>query len=313
MSGFPILPGQASTQAAQTDGIALGLVLVSGSIILVVFGFVVGFAFLYRNGSRARRGDLPQWIERDFEIGWIAGTLFLAVFLAWWTVSASLGSLAPQRGAMEIHVVAKQWMWKTEHANGAREINALHVPLGEPVRLEMTSQDVIHSFYVPQFRIKQDVLPGRYTRAWFQATEAGTFHLLCTQLCGTEHARMVGEVVVMKPDDFAKWSAAQPQGDDIAATGASLFRTLGCSGCHEGSRVRAPRLAGLYGKPVTLADGRVATADDAFIRDVILMPKANVPAGYEPLMPSFGGLVGDEEIMALTAYIRSLKDQGDPP
>ncbi len=308
MSGFPVFPGEASTQAVSTDHITAGLTLLAAVIILIVFGLVVGFAFRYRNGSSARRGDLPKWVARDVEIGWTAATAFLALFIVWWTIAASLGSLAPKAGAMEIHVLAKQWMWKTEHPNGAREINALHVPMGEPVRLMMTSQDVIHSFYVPQFRIKQDVLPGRYTHTWFEATKLGTFHLFCTQLCGTEHARMVGDVVVMRPEDYARWSAAQPQGDDIAAEGASLFHTLGCAGCHVGSAVHAPQLAGLYGKPVQLADGRSVVADDAFIRDMILKPKANVPAGYEPIMPSFSGLVGDDEILALTAYIRSLKD-----
>ena len=175
----------------------------------------------------------------------------------------------------------------------------------------MTSQDVIHSFYVPQFRIKQDVLPGRYTRTWFQATKVGTFHIECTQLCGVEHARMVGDVVVMKPEDYAHWSAAQPQGDDIAKTGESLFHSLGCAGCHEGGQVHAPQLAGLYGNPVQIHDGRVMTADDAFIRDMILHPKENAPAGYDPIMPSFQGIVGDDEILALTAYIRSLKDAKD--
>ena len=311
MNGFPIFPGQASTQASRTDLIFGGLTLLSGLIILLVFGLIVVFAIRYRNGSRARRGDLPEWIERDFEIGWTTATLFLALFIAWWTATSTFGSLVPNAGAMEIHVVAKQWMWKTEHPNGAREINTLHVPVDEPVRLMMTSQDVIHSFFVPQFRIKQDVLPGRYTQTWFQTTEVGTFHLLCTQLCGTEHARMVGDVVVMTPDDYARWSAAQPQGDDIAAQGAALFHALGCSGCHVGSAVHAPQLAGLYGKPVQLSDGRRVVADDAFIRDMILMPHANVPAGYEPIMPSFSGLVGDDEILALTAYIRSLKDAKD--
>ena len=308
MSGFPIFPGEASTQAVRTDAIMAGLTMLSGLIILVVFGLIVVFAVRYRNGSKAKRGDLPQWTSRDLEIGWTTATLFLAMFIAWWTLSSSLGSLAPKAGAMEIHVVAKQWMWKTEHPNGAREINALHVPVGEPVRLMMTSQDVIHSFFVPQFRIKQDVVPGRYTQTWFQATKLGTFHLFCTQLCGTEHARMVGDVVVMTARDFARWSAAQPQADDIAAQGATLFHSLGCSGCHEGSAVHAPQLAGLYGKPVKLSDGRQVIADDAFIRDMILMPHAKVPAGYEPIMPSFSGLIGDDEILALTAYIRSLKD-----
>lgn len=212
---------------------------------------------------------------------------------------------------MEIHVVGKQWMWKTQHSNGAREINALHVPVNEPVKVIMTSEDVIHSFYVPDFRIKRDVLPGRYTETWFNATKTGTFHLFCTQFCGTEHSRMIGEIVVMPKDEFAKWLHEQPQSADISKEGAALFASLGCASCHEGkSRVHAPQLAGLYGRPVRLRDGRVLTADDAYIRETILEPDKHVVAGYEPLMPSFEGLVGDDEILRLTAYIRSLKGKG---
>ena len=275
-----------------------------------MFGLILTFAFRYRNDSRAKRGDLPEWMQRDFEIGWTAATFFLFLFIAWFTAAADLGSLAPNKSAMQIHVVAKQWMWKTQHPSGAREINALHVPIDTPVTLEMTSEDVIHSFFVPQFRIKQDVLPGRYTQTWFQATTPGTFHLFCTQLCGTEHARMVGEVVAMTPDGYARWSAAQPQADDIAKAGESLFRSLGCSGCHAiGSTVHAPSLAGLYGQPVHLADGRTVVADDAYLRDSILQPGRDVVDGYPNVMPSFAGLIGDEEILDLTAYIRSLRDR----
>jgi cytochrome c oxidase subunit 2 len=305
--GFPFLPGEASTQAVRTDHIVAWLMLMSGTIIVIVFGLIIGFSFRYRNGSRAKRGDLPAWVSRDLEIGWTAATLFLALFIAWFTASIDLGSLAGHAQGLEIHVVAKQWMWKTQHPNGAREINALHVPIHQPVTLLMTSQDVIHSFFVPQFRIKQDVLPGRYTQTWFEATELGTFHLFCTQLCGTEHARMVGDVVVMSPGDYARWTAAQPEADTIARDGEALFRSLGCSGCHAGaSNVHAPELAGLYGKPVHLADGRIVVADDAYIRDSILLPSRDVVAGYADIMPTFTGLIGDEEILALTAYIRSL-------
>ena len=308
--GFPIFPGAASTQAVATDRVFAWLMIMSGLIILLVFGLIIGFAFRYRNGSRAKRGPLPQWLTRDFEIGWTAATAFLFLFIAWFTAASNLGSLAPQKGAMQIHVLAKQWMWKTQQPNGAREINALHVPINTPVELEMTSEDVIHSFFVPQFRIKQDVLPGRYTQTWFEATVPGTFHLLCTQLCGTEHARMVGEVVAMTPDDYARWSAAQPEADDIAKDGEKLFRALGCSGCHaQGSTVHAPPLAGLYGQPVHLADGRTVVADDAYIRDSILQPARDITVGYPNIMPSFSGLIGDDEVLALTAYIRSLRDQ----
>ena len=308
--GFPIFPGAASTQAVATDRVFAWLMILSGLIILLVFGLIIGFAFRYRNGSRAKRGPLPEWLTRDFEIGWTAATAFLFLFIAWFTAASNLGSLAPQKGAMQIHVLAKQWMWKTQQPNGAREINALHVPINTPIELEMTSEDVIHSFFVPQFRIKQDVLPGRYTQTWFEATVPGTFHLFCTQLCGTEHARMVGEVVAMTPDDYARWSAAQPEADDIAKDGEKLFRALGCSGCHaQGSTVHAPPLAGLYGQPVHLADGRTVVADDAYIRDSILQPAHDITVGYPNIMPSFSGLIGDDEVLALTAYIRSLRTQ----
>jgi cytochrome c oxidase subunit 2 len=308
--GFPFFPGEASTQAVSTDRVFFFLTVASGLTILLVFGLIILFAFRYRNGSAAYRGKLPEWIQRDFEIGWTAATLFFFLFIAWFTAASNLGSLAPDKGAMQIHVVAKQWMWKTQHPNGAREINALHVPIDTPVTLLMTSEDVIHSFFVPQFRVKQDVLPGRYTQTWFEATKTGTFRLFCTQLCGTEHARMVGEVVAMTPDDYARWTAAQPQADDIAKEGEGLFRSLGCSGCHAlGSTVHAPPLVGLYGKPVHLSDGRTVVADDAYLRDSILQPTRDVVDGYPDIMPSFSGLIGDEEVLALTAYIRSLRDQ----
>jgi cytochrome c oxidase subunit 2 len=208
---------------------------------------------------------------------------------------------------MEIHVVAKQWMWKTQHSNGAREINALHVPLDRPVHLLMSSQDVIHSFFVPAFRVKKDVLPGSDTDIWFQASKAGVFPLLCAEYCGTDHSMMRGKIVVMRQDEFAKWLGHQPEGDDLAHEGAKLFVAQGCSGCHAASsNVHAPRLEGLYGRGVQLSDGRTVKADDAYIRDSILEPKRDVVAGYEPIMPSFKGLLDDGEIQSLAAYIRSL-------
>ncbi len=309
MSGLPIFPTEASTQAIVTDRVFFGLVVVTALILLLVSGLILTFSFRYRNGSTATRGDLPKWVSRDFEIGWTVATLFLFLFLGWWTAAASLGSLIPAKGALQIHVIAKQWMWKTQHPNGAREINALHVPIDEPVTLLMTSEDVIHSLFVPEFRIKQDVLPGRLTQTWFTANKLGVFHLLCTQLCGVEHSRMVGDVVVMTRDDYAKWTAAQPMGETIAKRGEVLFRSLGCSGCHAGSRVHAPPLQGIYGQQVHLSDGTTRLADDAYIRDSILMPSRDIVAGYENIMPSFAGQVSDEQVLDLTAYIRSLRNQ----
>ncbi len=311
MNSFRLFPEEASTQAPATDTLFLILMIVSAAIIILVLALVITFSLRYRRGTKANRGPLREIVSREFEVGWTAGTCFLALFLFWWSGSLNISTLVPPKDAMEIHVVGKQWMWKTQHSNGAREINALHVPVDEPVKLIMTSEDVIHSFYVPAFRIKRDVLPGRYTETWFNATKTGTYHLFCTQFCGTEHSRMIGEIVVMPKDEFSKWLHEQPQSADISKEGAALFASLGCASCHEGkSRVHAPQLAGVYGKPVHLRDGRVLTADDAYIRDTILEPGKHVVAGYEPLMPSFDGLVGDDEILRLTAYIRSLKNKG---
>jgi len=301
---------QASDYAAGVDRLFNLLVVLSSVILLLVLVLVVVFATRYRRGSAARRGPLPTWIQHELEIGWTAATLFLFVFLFWWAASSQLAALAPPANALEIHVVAKQWMWRAQQPNGVRELNELHVPTGQPVRLVMTSQDVIHSLFLPALRIKQDVLPGRDTYLWFTATKPGVFPLLCAEFCGTEHSRMTGRIVIMPPEDYARWSAAPPQGDDLARAGERLFRSLGCSGCHTpGSAVHAPALDGVYGRQVQLEGGRRVTADEAYIRDSILLPGKDVVAGYAPVMPSFRGVVGEDELTALVAYVKSLSDR----
>jgi cytochrome c oxidase subunit II len=301
---------EATTHAERVDHIFYGLLVLSGLTMIVVFALVLVLAIRYRRGSAAKRGPLPEIVSREFEIGWTSATLFLFAFLFWWAASADLGSLAAPAGALEIHVVAKQWMWKTQHPNGAREIDALHIPVDKPVRLVMTSQDVIHSFFVPAFRVKQDVVPGREAEIWFQATKTGVFPLLCAEYCGTDHSMMRGRIIVMRQEDYADWLTKQPEGDDLAHVGAKLFVSRGCSGCHaDASKVHAPKLAGLYGRGVQLSDGRQIKADDGYIRDSILQPKRDITAGFEPIMPSYAGLLDDGEIQSLTAYIRSLASQ----
>ncbi len=297
----------ASTQAGSTDRIFFVLVALAGLIILFVTALVTIFAIRFRRGSRAKRGELPRIISREFELGWTAATLFVFLFLFWWAGSTQLSALVPPKSALEMHVVAKQWMWKTQHANGAREINELHVPIDTPVRLVMTSQDVIHSFFIPAFRLKKDVLPGRYTETWFTPTKLGAFHLFCAEYCGTNHSRMLGRIVVMTQSDYTRWLAAQPEGDDLARSGAALFVAAGCAGCHApSSRVHAPRFAGIYGREAQLASGKRTVVDDAYIRNSILQPRRDIVAGYEPIMPSFAGILSDGDVMALTSYIRSL-------
>ena len=213
--------------------------------------------------------------------------------------------------ALPVYVVGKQWMWKLQHRNGRREIDELHVPLGQPVRLVMTSQDVIHSFFVPAFRLKQDVVPGRYTSLWFTATRLGEFHLFCSEYCGTDHAAMLGRVVVMEPAAFARWLAAGPRVPGLAQQGFALFREHGCSGCHAaGSTVHAPSLDGLLGSHVHLQDGRTIVADENYVRDSILAPDKDIVAGFAPLMPSFAGQLSEEQIEALIAYLRSTGETG---
>ena len=295
---------QASTIAPEIDRIFLILCLVGGGVMLAVGLLVFLFAVRYRRGSEAKRGALPALVSREVEIGWTAATAFVFLFIAWFATAAELPQFEVPKDASKIHIVAKQWMWKAEHPSGAREIDTLTVPVGVPVALVMTSQDVIHSFYVPAFRIKQDVLPGRYTTTWFQATKAGDYRLLCTEYCGTDHSRMGGWVHVMTPEAYARWTAAQPQGDDLAAQGAALYRSLGCSGCHVGNaRVRAPSLAGIYGRPQPLAGGGFAVADEAYLRESIVEPEKQVVAGYDAVMPSYRGIASEDEIVALVAYM----------
>ncbi|MGF1625670.1 MAG: cupredoxin domain-containing protein, partial [Alphaproteobacteria bacterium] len=214
-------------------------------------------------------------------------------------------------GAIEIAVLARQWMWKFEHPGGQSEINDLHLPAGEDIVLTMTSEDVIHSLYVPALRLKQDVLPGRYTTLWFNADTPGTYALACAEFCGTDHSVMGGRLIVMTPEAYADWLQARDAGPSLAAQGEDLYRSFGCSGCHEpGGPIRAPDLRGLFGSPAPLADGRVVTADEQYIRDSILLPNLHIAAGYEPIMPTFDGLIAEDEMLRLVAYIKSLGTRG---
>jgi cytochrome c oxidase subunit II len=298
----------ASNYAGEVDGIFWLLVTISGLVTLLVAGLIVTFSLRYRRGSLARRGPLPEWLQHDIELGWTSATLFLFLFIFWWAASADLSALStPAAGGLEIHVVAKQWMWRIQQPSGAREINEIHVPVETPVRLVMTSEDVIHDLFVPALRIKKDVLPDRYAYLAFTATRTGIYHLTCAEFCGTDHSVMAGRLVIMKPADYARWTAAQPEGDDLAHQGAALFRSLGCSGCHaKTSSVHAPDLDGVYGHAVHLSDGRMVTADEAYLRDSILLPDKDIVAGFEPIMPSFRGVVGEDELVKLLAYLKSL-------
>ncbi len=299
-----LLP-DASTMAPRVDVLFWYMIGLCGFVAVGIFATMIYFALKYRAGSKAdRTGKHKQSI--GVEVTWtlVPFGMFIAVFI--WSLFVFARLHSPPAGAQTVYLVAKQWMWKIQHAGGQREINALHVPLGEPIRLVMISQDVIHSFSVPAFRVKQDVLPGTYTDLWFTPTETGRYSFYCDQYCGLDHSRMIGDVVVMAPADYARWLAKNPAPENVAARGAALFRSRGCSGCHgANASVHAPDLDGLYGRTVHLADGSTVIADDRYIHDSILLPDKQVVAGFAPIMPSFEGQLSEEEILELVAYIKS--------
>jgi cytochrome c oxidase subunit 2 len=278
--------------------------LLTGTVALVLLVLMIGFAVRYRAGSAAPRVRKASQ-GRRLEIAWTVIPLLLFLGLYAWGAADYIALYRPDPAAAEVAVVAKQWMWKAEHGNGRREVGELHLPLGRPVRLVLSSQDVIHSFFVPAFRVKQDAVPGRYTSVSFTPSQAGEYRLFCAEFCGAGHAAMMGRVVVLPPAEFARWLAEGPRQPGMAARGFALYRRYGCSGCHDaGSSVHAPSLTGLLGRRVHLQDGRELVADEAYVRDSILLPRKDIVAGFEPIMPSFAGLVGEEELLEIIAYIR---------
>jgi cytochrome c oxidase subunit 2 len=312
MNAFHLFPPEASLNARQVDVAFWSIFAIAGAILLLVFVLIVVFGVRYRRGSHAKRGPLPDVFRREIEIGWTSGITFVGIFIFWFFVGGMQTSGGEAPGQMEIHVVAKQWMWKAEHANGTREIDALHVPVDTPVRLVMTSDDVIHSFYVPAFRLKQDVLPGRDTELVFTPSRLGTFHLFCAEFCGTQHSHMTGEVVVMSQPAFAAWVTQQPHGGTLTEEGEALFAKLGCGACHaERSRVNAPKLAGVYGSVVPLSDGHEVRADEAYVRDAILHPRAQIVRGFPPIMPDYSAVISTREADAIVAYVKSLGTRGE--
>jgi cytochrome c oxidase subunit 2 len=302
-TSFHFFPEQASTLAAQVDALCLFLVALTVSISTLIAGLIIVFAVKYRTRTGAERG-VPIYGSMRVEMFWTFTPLVIVMFIFGWGAKTYITGRQPPDDAMEIYVVGKQWMWKIQHPEGRQEINELHVPLGRNVKLTMISQDVIHSFFIPAFRVKQDVLPGRYAMEWFQATKLGEYHLFCTQYCGTDHSRMRGRVVVMEPARYAEWLAGRVPDESAAAAGARLFHQHRCDTCHG---VRAPTLSGLFGSRVKLQDGGTITADDDYIRESILFPSAKVVDGFPNIMPTFKGQLSEEEVLQIIEYVKSLR------
>jgi cytochrome c oxidase subunit 2 len=324
MGNVQFWPDSASNFSTQVDQIYIVLIALSTIFSVPIIGLICYFGYKYRrsnlnvNRTMAHTSSWMEWTA-------IGGMLVLILPIFLWSSNVYFNMFRTPEGALEVYVVGQQWMWKLQHPTGQREINQLHVPVGRPIKLIMTSEDVIHSFYVPAFRVKHDVIPGRYTTLWFQATKTGTFHLFCAEYCGTEHSGMIGEVIVMEPAAYQAWLSgggqAQPSGQtqpgggqaagSMADAGQQLFQSHGCVSCHvAGGGGPGPSLVGVYGSQQQLADGSTVTADDAYIRESILNPTAKVVRGFQPIMPSFQGQVNEQEILQLIAYIKSLGNSG---
>jgi cytochrome c oxidase subunit II len=306
-SGTPLFPESASTLATRVDNLYFFLIGLTVFFSLLIAGLIVYFAIRFHRRS-------PQQVGAQIhggmvlEVGWTVIPLMITMVLFVWGASVFFAMSRPPDETLNIYVVGKQWMWKFQHLDGQREINELHVPVGRAVKLIMTSEDVIHDMFVPAFRMKADVLPGRYTNIWFHPTKTGRYRLFCAEYCGTRHSGMIGEVVVMDPTEYQTWlSGGAPEGS-LASTGSKLFQDLACNTCHRpDAQGRGPVLEGLFGKTVQLQSGETVVVDEAYVRESILTPSAKVAAGFQPIMPTFQGLVTEEQLLALIEYVKALQ------
>ena len=306
-SSFPLFPPNASSVATEVDLLYLFIVAVCAFFTVLVSALVVVFAVKYR---RRHPDEVGHDIHGSLalEIVWTIIPLVLALMMFGWGADLFYRLAKPPRDAMEIFVVGKQWMWKVQHPEGVREINELHVPIDRNVKLTMGSEDVLHDFSIPAFRVKMDVVPGKLTTMWFRATKPGTYHLFCAEYCGTKHSGMIGQVIAMTPQDYEAWLAGGRAMGSPATNGERLFSEHACVTCHKPDAAgRGPTLYGLYGSRVALADGRTVVADENYLRESIMNSQAKVVQGHQPIMPAFQGMLSEENLMQLIAYIKTLK------
>jgi cytochrome c oxidase subunit 2 len=309
MFGIPLFPEGASTFAGEVDALYFFLVGLSVVMSVLIATLVVTFAVKFRRrhadhvGAQVHGGLM-------LEIGWTIVPFLITLVIFFWGAKVYFVMANAPAETLNIYVVGKQWMWKVQHTTGQREINQLHVPVGRPVKLIMTSEDVIHNFSIPAMRVKADVIPGRFVQMWFEPTKPGTYRIFCAEYCGTDHSDMTGQVIVMEPNAYQAWLSGGAVEGSLASTGEKLFADLACNTCHRpDSRGRGPVLDNLFGHQVQLHDGTVVTADESYVRESILQPATKITAGFQPVMPAFQGLVSEEQLLALIEYVKSLSPQ----
>ena len=309
LSGIPLFPEQASSIAPEVDNLYFFILAVTGFFALLVAILVVVFAIKYRDRSGDGTGS-PITGSIPLELGWTILPFFISMAIFVWATVVFFHIIRPPDQTLEIYSTGKRWMWRFQHLDGQSEINELHVPLGRPVKVTFTSEDVLHSLFFPAFRVKADAIPGRYSSVWFTPTKAGEYHLYCAEYCGTKHSGMIGTVYVLEPTEYQAWLSGGG-GLSLSARGQQLFQQLGCVGCHlpDGSG-RGPSLAGVFGTQAKLANGATVLVNDTYVRESILTPQAKLVAGYQALMPTFQGLVNEEAVMSLIEYIKSLPPAG---
>jgi cytochrome c oxidase subunit II len=306
LSGIPLFPEQASTMAPAVDNLYFFIVAVTAFFALLVVILVGYFAIKYRDDTGLRVGA-PITGSIPLEIGWSLVPFFVAMAIFVWATVVFFQIVRPPDQTLDIYATGKRWMWRFQHIDGHREINQLHVPVNRPIKITFTSEDVLHDLYFPAFRVKADAIPGRYSSVWFTATKTGEYHLFCAEYCGTKHSGMIGTVYVMEQDAYQEWLAGGGLTGSMSARGEQLFQQLACNTCHLGDGTgRGPSLAGLFGTQVELQNGQTVLADESYLRESILNPQNRIVAGYQPLMPTFQGLVNEDGLMSLIEYVKSL-------
>ena len=306
LSGIPLFPEQASSIAPTVDNLYFFILGVTAFFALLVVVLVLFFAIKYRDDTGLKVGA-PITGSIPLEIGWSLIPFFVAMAIFVWATVVFFQIVRAPDQTLEIYSTGKRWMWRFQHVDGQREINQLHVPLGRPVKITFTSEDVLHDLYIPAFRVKADAIPGRYSSIWFTATKEGQYHLFCAEYCGTKHSGMIGTVTVMKPEAYQQWLAGGGLTGSMTARGEQLFQQLACNTCHVADGTgRGPSLAGVFGSRVTLEGGQSVVVDETYVRESILTPQQKLVQGYQPIMPTFQGLVNEEGLMSLIEYVKNL-------